>query len=478
MEKIKSKSAVPYRVKIAFTCVEIGQKITDLVMATFLLFFYTNAIGINPGVSATIILAAKIWDIINDPIMGGIVDSTHGKKGGNCRFFLKYGSVAMGLSLFLSLFVPVKSDIATVVWVTVTYVFYGMVSTFVFIPKATLLGRITSDDAERAAILQWANAGAIAASLLITSYTMRLVNYFGQGDLRHGFFVLGIIYGVITSVMIFITYLLTNGCEPADEKDEIHLENKQVKKEKGALRKNLKALMKNDIWIILVVLNLLNMTASGFGNSIMPFYFQYNFKSSDALYSLYSITGMVTMFIPVLTLKPVVKKLGPARTAGYGSLICAAGYLIRFLLHDGSLVVMGVGWTIAAIGGGYAGMVVLLMIYDSAVYGEWKTGVSNDAVLISGRSAAVKIGLALGGPIAGYSLLLVPYVKGAATQVQSVQNLFFYESTLLPLLLTLIPAAFYLTVIRRSEKRIPEMRKEIEARKADQEKLVTGGEQN
>lgn len=458
---------IPLRGKIGFASICFGQKITDMVMAAYILFFYTNALEINPGISATIILAAKIWDIINDPMMGGIIDRTHGKKEGNCRFYLKYGAFAMGLILFLSLWVPDMSNMATVAWITVTYVLYGMITTMTFIPASTLVGRVTPDDGERASLMQWENIGAISASLLINAYTMKMVTFFGQGDLKHGFMILGIIYGVATAVLIFAGYLLTKGLEPLDSEVKSTVSDRLPKqKDRVSLGASLKALLQNHIWVILVIMNLLNMTGSAFGNTVMPFYFQYNFTYGDSLYGLYSICGMAVMFIPLLLLKSVVAKLGPARTAGYGSLIGVVGYLIRFVFHDGSPMIMCIGWVITSFGSGFAGMVALLLIFDSAVFGEWKTGVSNDAMLISGRSASVKIGLALGGPIAGYSLLLVPYVEGAATQVQSVQNLFFYESTLLPLIIMLIPALFYLTVIRNNEKRLPQMRKEIEERKS------------
>lgn len=77
--------------------------------------------------------------------------------------------------------------------------------------------------------------------------------------------------------------------------------------------------------------------------------------------------------------------------------------------------------------------VVMLVVYDSYIYMRHKTGKpAPEALLVSGFSVSYKVGMAIATPIAGWLLGSVPYVAGAATQEQSVLNLFFYENTLLP----------------------------------------------
>lgn len=105
-----------------------------------------------------------------------------------------------------------------------------------------------------------------------------------------------------------------------------------------------------------------------------------------------------------------------------------------------------------------------MCIFDAKVYGEWKTGVDNEAILMSGFSIAYKTGQALGEPIAGYLLMTVPYVAQAAVQEQSVLDLWFYESTLIPAVGFVITLIFAL-LIKKYEKKVPQMREEIEARK-------------
>ena len=126
---------------------------------------------------------------------------------------------------------------------------------------------------------------------------------------------------------------------------------------------------------------------------------------------------------------------------------------------------MIVGWLLQGIGEGLFASVLVLSIFDARVYGLWKTGVDNDAVLMSGFSASYKIGLALGTPVVGVLLKLVPYVQGAAEQADSVLSQLRFQSSALCGFMFVIPFFLYIFVVRKNEKNLPMMRAEIEARK-------------
>lgn len=91
----------------------------------------------------------------------------------------------------------------------------------------------------------------------------------------------------------------------------------------------------------------------------------------------------------------------------------------------------------------------MLVVYDSYIYMRHKTGKpAPEALLVSGYSVSYKVGMAIATPIAGWLLGAVPYVAGAATQEQSVLNLFFYENTLLPAVAFLISALLGLLLVK------------------------------
>lgn len=455
---------LPLKVKIIYASGDLAKTLLVVSTMSFLLYFYTDVIGINSGVAATIILIAKIWDIINDPMMGAIVDRTKSKEG-KCRVWLKYLSVPGGVVLALAFMMPELSASGKIVWVAVTYTLQGMASTALMIPLNTLMGRLTSDPVQRANLNQIKGVFSTIASLSVPALTMPLVAAFGQGDMQKGFFFVGIIYGIIYAAIHLLVFWGTRGCEPLEHLEEAESGLPQGKdgKLQPSIGQVLKALMKNTPWLLCIALYLIDMIASSIANTVTTFYCQYNLGNIN-LMSPIALAISISGIVVYVCLGFFVKRFGNAGTGAIGCVLAAAGFGLRFLFHDANLLVIFAGCIILGFGCALAGSTVLLCIFDAKVYGEWKTGVDNEAILMSGYSVSYKTGQALGNPIAGYLMLLVPYVPQAAMQQESVLNLFFYESTLIPAVGFAI-AFIFAMMLRKFERKVPEMRAEIEARK-------------
>ena len=143
---------------------------------------------------------------------------------------------------------------------------------------------------------------------------------------------------------------------------------------------------------------------------------------------------------------------------------------LRLIFADGTLIVWGVGLFIVNFGGFFVNGLLILCIFDSRVYGKWKTGIDNDAVLMSGSTTSSKVGFAITGSLAGILLSAVNYDSALEQQTEAVLNLLFTENVVLPFIGYIIVAIFAFFV-RRIEKKIPQMRAELEARES-------AGEQN
>lgn len=454
-----NENRLPWRVKIAYGAGSFAK--TMLVYATmaFLLYFYTDVIGINGGVAATIILVAKIWDIINDPMMGAIVDKTKSKEG-KCRIYLKYFSVPAGIIVALAFYMPELSATGKIIWVAVTYTLQGMASTVLLIPLNTLMGRLTDDKQQRAHLNQIAGLYGTAAGFVVPALTMPFVSIAGGGDMQRGFMFLGMLYGFVYALCHLVVYFGTKGYEPAD----IMVKDRNAEEiEQPSTMEVLKALAKNKVWLLCIGIYFFDMIGSSIESTAQVYYFQYNIGNTNLLATCATV-NTVTGILVYLVLNQFIKRLGNSGTSALGCVLSALGYGLRFILHDSSVYVMIAGWTLSSIGVGLVGATIVLNIFDSKIYGEWKTGVNNEAILMSGFSVSYKVGMAMGGPIAGYLLMLVPYVPKAAEQSQSVLNLFFVENTLLPCIGFALAFIFSM-IIRKYELKIPEMKAEIEARK-------------
>lgn len=452
---------LPIRVKLTYGAGSFAKTMLVYLTMVFMLYFYTDVIGISEGVAATIILIAKIWDIINDPMMGAIVDKTKSKEG-KCRFWLKYFSVPAGVVVALCFMMPELSQTGKIVWVAVTYTLQGMASTVLLIPLNTLMGRLSGDKQQRAHLNQIAGFYGTAAGWIVPAATLPMVSFFGGDDMQKGFMVIGIIYGILYAICHLVVFFGTRGYEPLEFLDT-SVPEEERKLETPGMGQVLRALLKNKVWLFCIGLYFFDMIGSSIESSAQTYYFQYNLGNTNLL-AVNSTVATVTGILVYVVLSWFTKHFGNSGTAAIGCALPVIGYGLRFILQDANVGVMIAGWTFSTLGAGLVGATIVLNIFDAKVYGEWKTGVNNEAILMSGFSVSYKIGMALGAPIAGYMLMMVPYVPKAAQQAESVLRLFFFENTLLPCVGFII-ALFFCFAIRKYEKMLPQMEAEIEARR-------------
>lgn len=420
---------LPFRIKVGYAVGNTAKALLAVSTAAFLLYFYTNVCGIDAKIASTIIMAAKIWDIINDPMMGAIVDRTVSPEG-KCRYYLKRFAIPAGLIFVLSFFMPDFAMPGKVVWAAATYVLQGMASTVLLIPLNTLMGRITSDQGEQAKLSQYGNFFSLIGQYAVQGFMMKGVVALGGGMNVAGFTKVAAIMAVIYALLHLVVYWSTKGYEPVEQyagSSDI-AEGDQVK---IPLSQQLTALLKNKMWLWIIVMFFcvsIGLYAEG---ATMQFYFQYDHGNDMSLYTLYSNISLAAAIVVILTLSLFVKKLGASKTAMLGCILCTVGYALRFILHDSSHLVMGVGWSLSAVGSVLVNATIFLLIFESKAWGLKKTGVNNDAILMSGFSVSYKTGSALGGAVVGF-LMPAAYVAGAETQIESVQNFFFRWSTAYP----------------------------------------------
>lgn len=137
---------LPMKIKWLFASGDFAKTLLVVMTAAYSLYFYTDVLGMDSKIVGIIILIAKIWDFINDPMMGALVDRTKSKEG-KCRMWLKYMSVPGGVILALNFIVPELASSGKIIWVAVTYTLQGMASTALMIPQNTLMSRLTADPA-------------------------------------------------------------------------------------------------------------------------------------------------------------------------------------------------------------------------------------------------------------------------------------------------------------------------------------------
>lgn len=455
----KTNGKLPFRVKLCYSVGGFGKSLPTVMLMAYSLYFYNNLCGIDPYIVSAVVFVARIWDFANDPLMAILVDRTHAKVG-RCRVWLKYFSLPAGIAFALCFIMPDFAATGKVIWFIVFYVLQDMIGTATLVPINTMLGRLTTVASERAAMSGMNGYFGILANLVGGSLTMPLVGFFGQGSEVRGFAYVGVIYGALFALSTLIVFWGSRGYDAPGSIYESGESGEE--KEHTPAGESIKALVTNVPWLFCVGMYFVIMVSVGIASASGLYYFEFNIGSTN-LYSTANAFALAGSIISYAILKPAVKRLGCARFAIVGALIMALGYFVRFALNDATPLIIIGGYVVGTLGQSITTSVIMLMVLDCNVYGEWKTGVSHEAVLMSGYSVSYKIGSTIATPIAGVLLGMVPWMEGAASQEQSVLNLFYYEVTLFPAIGALL-AAFFAFMFLRYEKRFPEMRHEIAAR--------------
>jgi sugar (glycoside-pentoside-hexuronide) transporter len=446
---------LPLKVKLGFPMANIGPTLQTLIQMYFLLYFYTNILGISGTAAATIILIARIWDFINDPLMGVLVERTN--KPSKCIWWMKVSIVPVCVFMVLAYAAPNISYPMKVVWAAVTFVCLGMSQTAYSIPINTLRAKLTSNNVERQKLNQFEQVFSTILNAAVPSITMPLVAVLSATNENAAFTKLAAIYAAVYFIFTLIGLVLLKGSEIDDDED---IQSMQTG-EKVKISDILHALAVNKIALGILAAQVVHMLFSSLSGSVLLYYCQYNLGDVN-LMSITSAVGSFSGLLPLLFIVPLYKKIGNAGIAIVGNIIAIATLIVRFFTHDGSAMIFISMSIIEGIGIDMVSMVFMQNLMDSIVYGEWKTGKKNVPVLMSAYGIGTKIGLAFGTTFAGYIIGLTTFDAEATEQTAGALSALFHLNVTAPMLMYVFMAVIFFMVLKL-EKKIPQMQAEIDA---------------
>lgn len=465
--KVVSTSTLPRRLRLFYGIGEFGQQFSLCALNYFLLYFFTDVLGISAAAAGVLMLVAKFWDGINDPIMGLIIDRSKPGKEGKCRPFLLKWAVPAGVFLWLLFNAPNMSPTMKLVYAYIVYFGQDMCYTATGIAYTTLQARIAAEPQDRVALNQSRAFISMFAAIFVSSATMGLVTSMGGGDEVKGFRIVIGIYAVILTLSYVVVYFLTKGFDQQDVASEEELaEAAKAKTEQVPIKDALLALVKNNMWRWYILVGVLYSATSSVTSGLLIYYVT-NYMGNKSLSGLAGLCSMVSGFLAIIFLGKLTKKLGKNKTAVTGLAIALICIVVRIVTGDkvvplylAMLLVSGFGMT----------MFSSLMVpntMDCIEYGEWKTGVRNEALVMSAYSFGNKMGQGIGTSSIAFMLAAVGY--DATLEVQSeaciagIHNL----GTLIPLCAYIGLIVVMLYINKHFEKKMPEIRAELAARKAN-----------
>lgn len=393
------------------------------MVGSYLMYFYTDVIGIGAGIVGTILLVTKISDAITDPIMGVVSDKFYSKKHGLYRPFLLWGVipfVLLGISLFT---VPdfITSNIGLITYAFTTYIIFNIFYTIVNVPYIAMTPSIAVDPDDRNNLLGVKKICTQLGTVIATSLTLPLVNLFS--DQQTGFVVTVSVYALIVTFAILMVF------KSSEKYKDRLIPSSSMGKNKIQLKTIFKALIKNDQLLLLSLAFAIETLVMVVLNQSGIYYMTYVVGNQNLVSVFNGLIG-ITALLCVLLIPTLAKRIEKKTFFVIGFLLASAGSLLLYFISPENIYAVMATRIITGLGMGIGGLLVYSMIADCVDYGDWKTGTRIQGMTFSFTTFLQKLGISIGGGVTGFILVYINYVPNEVQTDLSKQGIIWMNSIL------------------------------------------------
>jgi GPH family glycoside/pentoside/hexuronide:cation symporter len=468
---IARTSGLKTRDYVGYAMIDAAGCLVFSLVTTLLQKFYTDIFHLNPLFIMLMFIAARIWDGINDPIMGRICDTVKPSRYGRYRPWILYAALPLSVSAILMFlrfpgFGEEGHMTATCIYATVTYIFFGMAYTVLQIPFGSLASVVTTDAHERSRLSVWRSIGAALGSipvLLIASfaYSKRLdaggnvvlgENGKAITDMQYAPVIRGVaIMALCSFVMLLVAFTLNRE----------RVKTRPQNAEKGAALRVMRLLFQNRAFVSVSLISMLLLSGQMFTQSFYTYlfddYFHANWMNLASQACTYS-PMLVMMFI----LPNLARRIGKKEICAVGVAAAAAANLVLFFLRGTDPdVLMWIFLALCFVSGcGLTTLVMQLwaMVTDAIDDIEVKSGSRDDGTAYSVFNFFRKLGQVLSAVCVNGALMGMHYKveKGA---VQTMENLrrMYDLATLIPAVLFGLMALMLFVYYPLSRRKVEEL---------------------
>lgn len=202
---INKSKGIPIWRKIGYGMGEAGSQLSFTLITSYLTVYYSDVVGLTAVAISVIMLVARIWDAINDPMFGVIAENTH-TKWGRFRPYIIFGAPVLALFnclTFLNLDIP---GVWKILWCGFTYIGCGMAFTAVNLSVGCLANSMTTVNRERVSLNAYKGVISGLTTVIINAVTMPLILYFGNQSTSssRGYFMAAVIFSVASVPCLWI----------------------------------------------------------------------------------------------------------------------------------------------------------------------------------------------------------------------------------------------------------------------------------
>ena len=450
---ISRTSGIGAKDKIGYAMGDLASLLVFGLVQSVLQKYYTDVLGIGVVSIMVMFIVARIWDAVNDPLWGRIIDGARVWPDGRYRHWLKVFAVPVAISAILMFVkIPGLSQKGYLVYAYVTYILFGMLYTCINIPYGSLAQVITSDEKERTSLSVFRSIGstfgAMPAMLLISLCYVKLAD--GRSVMSYGKILTGVIVIAAFSVAAYLlSYAWTRE----------RVVTRPAPKARGQAVKVLKILFKSRPFMAVCVASMLFLAAQMFSQSYYTYLFNYYFNAPGL-----SMMPTVCQYLPVAVIMffagRMGNRFGRRDVCAYGMLLAGAFNLVLFLMGTKNVWLYLLVCLMSGIGGAFMFLLVWALANDAIDYNEVTYGLHDEATSYATYTFMRKLGQTVAAVLVNMALLRIGYtdnVLNAANITDGTLRSMYADSVLIPAVLYLLVFALLRFVYPLGKKRVAEL---------------------
>ena len=425
METLQKTSGITWRDKIGYAMGDMGGTLFLGMIGPFLQMFYTDVLQLSAISITVLLLIARLWDAINDPLWGTLVDRRPAGKHGKFRPYLRSMAVPLAISGILTFTcIPGLSGNQYLIFAYFSYIAYGMMYTGINIPFGSMASVITDDGAERSQLSIFrsigAGVGGLPAAILLPQIVFTRTE---TGD------------EVLNPQRLFICVLALGICSVATYMVAFRMTKERVpppaRNEKPNVMKTIGTLLRNRPFLVLCFASMLLIGTTFYTQTV----YNYLYKDYFAQPKLYTLITIAT-YAPTVLLLPALNKLvirfGKKRLCAWGLLLAALANGAALLLRTSNPYVFLVFCFLSGLGGTFLTMEIWALVTDVIDYQELLSHQREEGTSYAFFSFTRKLGQTLAGSGSAFLLGKIGYDNRQPTQSSAVAGRMYTTATLVP----------------------------------------------
>ncbi len=464
--------------KAAYGIGAVGKDMVYMLSASYVLYYFQDLLGVNAVAMGIILLAARVFDAFNDPIMGIIVAKTH-TRWGRFRPWLFIGTLTNAVVLFVMFACPPDlSPGGLVAYAAITYILWGVTYTMMDIPYWSMIPAFTKGGKEREGLTTLARSCAGVGSALVTIFTVMIVQkiamlYEGTGLGNSAREILGFKWFALIIAILFIVFI-TITCVKIKEQSLVDMKSASV----GEM---FKALITNDQAMTVVIAIVLINTSIYITSNLVIYFFKYDFGGVEwgNSYTLFNMFGGAVQILSMMIVYPLLRSFMSNVKIFYLCLASAmTGYAVLFgiaFINMSSVLILFIPGFFIFAANGVLQVITTVFLANTVDYGELKNNRRDESVIFSMQTFVVKLASGVAAFAASICLRINNLQGGTADTTEKIDYSLNVASSAkfgLRMTMALIPIAglfialfvFYKKYILTDAK-ISEISKELEAKK-------------